>query len=378
MKDRALVVFYMYMPELFQSFLVIGLALVLYFLFRYFFNMRPVNRRLPHTIVMITILLLAALFLIDVWGERLPVIGFVEKYTKQLPGYSTIILLSFSGLASYLLHLSLLRRLSRGDQDLTTLHKVRRAARWAGLGLFIILAGTTLMISIGWTEAGTFLGLVGAGIALSMQETVLCIVGWLHIIVNRVYDIGDRVEIDNYKGDIINITLTHTQLLEVGGSWVFGEQSTGRIHTIPNSQAFRNSVFNYTYGFPFVWSEMAVTVTYESNWQKGKQIMLDIAAERSDEIISEVKKRIDVMQKDFAINFRHLTPTVYTTIQDAGIRLELRFLSPVRDRRGREHLIAQEILKAFDHEKDVDFAYPTTRIFRMNEEHMPKGRGFEQ
>lgn len=366
-----------YYGESLQSLAVVIAALVVYFLFRHFMAFRSSKRRLPQVIVLLTIVLLSLLFLIDIWGERSAIIGYIESITKRLPGYSTLILLSCSALFSYLLYLTLLRKLTHGDQDLTTLHKVRRIATWGGLGVFVVLAAGVLMVSVGWRDAGTFLGLVGAGVALSLQESILCIVGWLHIIVNRVYNIGDRVEIDGNKGDIINITLTHTQLLEVG-NWSLGEQSTGRIHSIPNSKAFRNSVFNYTHGFPFIWSELGVVVTFESDWQVAKDIMLEIGKGHSDEIIEEVKRRIDMMQQQYAINYRHLTPMVYTTIQDAGVRLELRFLSPVRDRRTREHKVSQEILSAFDKLDSVDFAYPTTRIFRMNEEHMPKRKGFEQ
>ncbi len=185
--------------------------------------------------------------------------------------------------------------------------------------------------------------------------------------LKRPFDLGDRVEVNGRTGDVIDVGAFHTTLLEVG-EWVKGDQSTGRIVFIPNSEVFRHSVTSYTKGFPFIWSEFSVVVTYESDWQAAKDILLSQAEAEAQTIRAEVMERIRAMQHRYAIHYEHLTPTVYTTIADQGIELTLRFLSPVRQRRTIAHRIAEGILQAFAARKDIDFAYPTTRIYRNLEE----------
>lgn len=360
-----------YAWELAASCVLLLSCLLVCMLFSRLFPGKESNRRKSRWIVRIALLLLGLDLLVDIWDERSDWAGKISKYTNYLPGYDTILYLAGAALFCYLIYVWILRTTGNvPSEDLTTRHKIRRIATWGSTGSFVVIAVIILLARNGWSNAGTFLGLVGAGLALSMQETLLCIAGWLHIIINRAYDIGDRVEINGQKGDVINITPTHTQLLEVG-NWSYGEQSTGRILTIPNSTSFRNSVHNYTCGFPFIWDEMAITVTFESNWKRARGIILEQALEKSAQIEAEVMRNITKMQERFAINYRHLTPAIYTSIQDSGVRLSLRFLSPARARRQREHEISEGILQAFDLADDIELAYPTSRIFRRNEEQEP-------
>jgi small-conductance mechanosensitive channel len=216
-------------------------------------------------------------------------------------------------------------------------------------------------------DMGVFLGIVGAGLALSMGETLLCIAGWLLLIVRRPFDIGDRIEVDGRIGDVISYSVFQTTMLEVG-NWVDADQSTGRLLIIPNSMIIRHALYNYTKGFPFVWNEFSAVVTFESDWARAKQIMLSNAQREDKKIENEVEARIAEMQARYAIRYSHLDPIVWTSIAEHGVRLTLRYLTPVRQRRAMIHRLSEAILTEFLKDPAIDFAYPTTRFFRNPEE----------
>ena len=245
---------------------------------------------------------------------------------------------------------------------------MRLTASWVGISVFIV--ATAMIWAAGIRDFGIFLGIIGAGLALSLQETLVCIAGWLVFIVRRPYDIGDRIEIDGKIGDVIGVSVFQTTMLEVG-NWVKADQSTGRMLIIPNSMLIRHAVYSYAKGFPFVWDEISVVVTFESDWQGAEELMLEKAEVEADKIEPQVKRQIRRMQDRYAIHYEHLTPTVYTRIADNGVDLALRYLCPVRERRAITHRLSRNILQAFAGHPRIDFAYPTTRIFRNNEEGKP-------
>ncbi len=250
--------------------------------------------------------------------------------------------------------------LIKEEVDIKTRHKLRKAiafSRTAGIVFCLLLIWGSKVQNL-----GVFLGMVGAGLAMSMQELLLGVAGWLFIVIKRPFDIGDRMGGEGKRGDARDLPILPTTLLEVG-NWVNADQSTGRLLVIPNGRFFRQVNFNYTKGFPFIWNELTVIVTYESDWRKAKEIMLKHSLEEADKIEAEVRKQIQAMQSKYAIRYKQLTPIVYTSIADNGIALTLRYLTPVRARRATSHQLSEAILDEILSAPDIDFAYPTTRFF---------------
>ena len=275
--------------------------------------------------------------------------------------YGNIVLSVVAVLAVLLLGRVIQRALLRGAADLEAKHKIRRAVSWSE-AVAIIFCLAVIWIS-GTRHLGLFLGIVGAGVALSLQETLLCIAGWALIVVKKPFDIGDRIEISGLSGDVIDIRVFQTSLLEIG-NWVDADQSTGRIINVPNSAVFRGLNANYTKGFSFIWNEETIVVTFESDWKRAKQIMLKQAQEEAEKIEDEVRRQIDTMRGKYVIHYDRLTPTVYTHIADSGVALTLRYLCSVRQRRSTAHLINEGILEDFATEDRINLAYPTTRFFK--------------
>ena len=202
---------------------------------------------------------------------------------------------------------------------------------------------------------------MGAGVALALHNVLLNIAGWVFILIRRPYRTGDRIELDKVRGDVIDIRLLDTTLLEIG-NWVDGDQSTGRVVHLPHGQIFRYPLYNYTMGFEYIWNELSILITFESNWEKARDIVLKFGEEESEEIQEKVQSKINRMAREYLIYYKKFSPIVYTKIEESGVKLTLRFLTKAKSRRTNEDNIHKKILKAIRKAKDVDFAYPTYRI----------------
>jgi small-conductance mechanosensitive channel len=204
------------------------------------------------------------------------------------------------------------------------------------------------------------IGLAGAGLAIALQDPIVCLVGWFLIIGKAGITVGDRVEINNVKGDVIDIGLLRTAVLEIG-NWVSAEQSTGRVVFFPNSFIFKNHFFNYSTGNSLIWDEVQITVTYESDWKRAQQIIENVAEPICKEFVERAKASQAAVSRRFHINLGTLTPYVYVTIAEKGVELVLRYLTEIRHRRSSRDQICREVLGAFDSEPQIDLASPIHR-----------------
>jgi small-conductance mechanosensitive channel len=251
--------------------------------------------------------------------------------------------------------------IDRHIQDNATRLKTRKALIYIGI-LIVLVALLKVWILREKVNITTVAGIMGAGITLALQQQILCLAGWLVLIVHRYYDVGDRVQIGDVKGDVSDIGIFHTTLVEIGG-WVGEEQSTGRLVTVPNSHIFSLAIYNYTRGFEYIWNEFPILITYESDWHKAQQIILDFAKEGVEEIQEKFRTQIKTMAQKRLIHFTHLAPIVYPKIADSGIQLTLRYLCEPKRRRSSAADLSAKILDAFAKEPDIDFAYPTQRRY---------------
>jgi small-conductance mechanosensitive channel len=217
------------------------------------------------------------------------------------------------------------------------------------------------------------LGLVTAGLAIALQDPLSNLAGWLFIVTRRPYSVGDRIEIAGQIGDVIDIRLFQTYLMECG-NWVGSDQATGRVLGIPNGMVFKSTSANYTSGFEYIWDEIPVLVTFESDWRKAKRLLEGIAESVAQPMSADSQRQIRRAASKQMIFFQKLTPIIYTSVQDSGVLLTMRYLTPPRQRRGNAQLIWEAILDAYAHETDIDFAYPTMRQFRNITEGKPGTR----
>ncbi|MCB1144604.1 MAG: mechanosensitive ion channel [Leptospiraceae bacterium] len=221
----------------------------------------------------------------------------------------------------------------------------------------------------GFESIATVVGLISAGIAFALQDIVKSIAGWIFIIWRRPFVVGDRIEIAKMKGDVIDIRLFQFTILEIANRFE-SEQSTGRIIHIPNSLIFNESVANYVSGFAYIWNEIDVLITFESDWKKAKSILQKIADKFSKEINDHAKQKIFEASMRYMIYYSNLSPRVYTSVKDSGVLLTIRYLTEPKRKRNTEEEFWEEILNQFDEHKDIELAYPTQRIYYQSSDDM--------
>jgi len=246
---------------------------------------------------------------------------------------------------------------------------------WRRSVSFTIGVITIILISSVWVQAigrfGAFLGLFTAGLAIALKDPLANIAGWIFILLRNPFTIGDRIQIGEHAGDVIDIRLFQFTVLEIG-NWVNADQSTGRIIHIPNGQVFIASQANYTAGFKFIWNELKVLITFESDWEKAKLLLLEIIQNKAESTSESAEKKISEASKKYMIFYQYLTPIVYTSVEDSGVLLSMRYICDPLKRRATEHEIWEDVLKSFAQHADVDFAYPTQRFYTLG-----KGEGIQ-
>ncbi len=247
--------------------------------------------------------------------------------------------------------------------------------RWRKITTYIsFFIGLVLILPMwfkGFETLGTFLGISTAGIAIALRDLLASVVGWIVIIWKRPFSLGDRIEIDGTAGDVIDIRIFQFSLLEIG-NWVDSDQSTGRVIHFPNNLILTRKVANYTAGFNFIWNEIPVLITFESNWEKASSILRDIIEKRVGDLADVAQEKIKKASHKFLIYYGKLTPIIYTSVKESGILLTLRYMCEPLRRRTTEEEIWEDILTAFNKEEDIDFAYPTQRFFTKENKDMKR------
>lgn len=237
------------------------------------------------------------------------------------------------------------------------------------LSLFVTFLSVILIIAV-WIPAfqhvGAFLGLLSAGIAIALKDPLTNLAGWFFIVFRKPFVVGDRIQIGNFSGDVIDIRMFQFTILEIG-NWVEADQSTGRIIHLPNGKVFMEAQANYTTGFEYIWNEIPVLVTFESNWILTKKILTEIVNNYAEHLSDNAASEILEASKNYMIYYKNLSPIVYTRVKENGVQFTLRYLCNPRKRRGTENEIWEEILTRFAQYPDIQFAYPTTRFYTNQE-----------
>lgn len=228
-------------------------------------------------------------------------------------------------------------------------------------GVFIV--GVVIMGTVwlrGVQSFGTFFGLFTAGMAIALKDVVINFAGWLYLLWQAPFKIGDRIQIQDHQGDVIDIGAFKFTLLEIG-NWVDTNQSTGRIIQISNSDIFNQSIANYSKGFNYIWNELPVVITSDSNWKKAKQILQTMIDGYYETYAADLTQELQKARAHFPIHYNHITPIIYTTSSDHGICLTIRYLITPRRIRQSIHDLWEKILDVVDENNDIDLACQTYR-----------------
>jgi small-conductance mechanosensitive channel len=248
--------------------------------------------------------------------------------------------------------------------DVKRVYGYRRSVLYTYTFFLLILIGPIWIK--GLSSLTTILGLASAGVAIAMHDTIANIAGWVFILGRKPFKVGDRIQIGETSGDVIDIRFFQFSMVEIG-NWVDADQSTGRIVHVPNSKVLREPLANYHIGFEYIWNEIPVLITFESNWRKAKSLLTDIARDNAECLSEGAENQVRRAAEKYLIFYGTFTPIVYTTVKDSGILLTMRYLVNPRQRRSTDQQIWEAVLDAFTKENDVELAYPTTRFYMSPE-----------
>ncbi len=274
-------------------------------------------------------------------------------------------------LVLFLVRLVVLKLICRKLDDLRARYQWKKTTLYVTVIISLMVLGNIWFA--GFESLTTYLGLLSAGLAIALKDPLVNIVGWGFILWRRPFQVGDRIQIGDVAGDVIDLRIFQFSLMEIG-NWVEADQSTGRIVHVNNGLVFTSSLANFSKGFSYIWDEMPVVVTFESDWKKAKEILKKVVREQAGDLSAEAELALRKAASKFMVFYKNLTPIVYTQVDDIGVRLTMRYLCEPRKRRITEEKIWEAVLDAFAAEDSIDFAYPTQRFYHNVQEGKPGAR----
>jgi small-conductance mechanosensitive channel len=228
-------------------------------------------------------------------------------------------------------------------------YQIRKAINFLGFAAAAVLVALVFSDKLGGLTIA--FGVAGAGIAFALQEVIASIAGWVAVIFGGFYRVGDRVQLGGIKGDVIDIGVLRTTLMEIGG-WVDADQYNGRIVRVANSFVFKEPVFNYSSDFPFLWDEIMVPIKYGSDHHLARHVIEGIAEEIVSTYAREAQSAWDPMTRKYLIEPASVQPTVSISANQNWIEFTLRYVVDLKRRRFTKDRLFTRILEEIDRNAD--------------------------
>lgn len=217
---------------------------------------------------------------------------------------------------------------------------------------FLITTFTILLLIVLWMpyikNILTFISFISAAMTIALREFIYNLFSGIYIRVRKPFSVEDRIEIDETRGDVININMLNFEILEVSEKDHYNGQSTGIIVTIPNSMIFTKPLKNFNKIFKYIWNEMTIKIPLEENVSEAKRVIYKIV--NNNEIVNKIptkmQKQIDNLSPNYRIYYNKYEPIIYTKVDGEVIELTVRYLIHPKKVRYVESTIWEQILKA--------------------------------
>ncbi|HZT78311.1 MAG TPA: mechanosensitive ion channel domain-containing protein [Vicinamibacterales bacterium] len=230
-----------------------------------------------------------------------------------------------------------------------------------GASLVTTIIGVLALLSIWFedpTRLGTAAGLIGAGLAFALQKVVTAFAGYLVILRGKTFTVGDRITMGGVRGDVISLGFLQTRIMEMGEPpsaqsdsqpiWVRARQHTGRIVSVTNDKVFDEPIYNYTREFPYMWEEIKIPITYQTDRKMAEHILLDCAREVTESTTREAEAASRAFERRYFIALGSLEPRVFMRITDNWVEMNLRILVPIRGVRYCIDELSRLIMERFE------------------------------
>ncbi len=236
----------------------------------------------------------------------------------------------------------ILKKIKDSKKEYLYIQKYKLLINITKLIVFLLLWGKYLESFI------TLISLISAGFTIALRDLIFNFFSGIYIKIKKPFEIEDRIEINNYKGDVININTLSFEVLEVNNQNFIG-QSTGVITHLPNSLIFNHPLRNYNKAFKYIWNEMTFRVPLKCNLSKTKGVIYKIV--NSNEVIKNIppkmKNQINNSTSDYRIYYNQYEPIIYTQIVENHIELTVRYLIHPKKARYINSVISNKVLEAY-------------------------------
>lgn len=194
----------------------------------------------------------------------------------------------------------------------------------------------------------TLISVISAAMTIALRDIILNFFCGIYIRIKRPFRVEDRIQIDDIKGDVMNISNLSFDLLEVSNREDNG-QSTGIIVSYPNSVVFSKPIKNINKWFKYIWCELVIKISYDGDLKKNKQEIYKIInnIETIKSIPLKMEKEINQISSENRIYFNNYEPIIYTKLSDDHIELTVRYLMHPKKARYVESVIWNKIYLAF-------------------------------
>ena len=234
------------------------------------------------------------------------------------------------------------------------------------IGYLLIVISILMIYSDKLGNIGVALGVAGAGIAFALQEVILSIAGWFSIVISGIVGVGQRVMIGNVKGDVIDVGVLNTTIMEMG-DWVNGDLYNGRIITLANSFVFKEKVHNYSAEYPFLWDEIVVPMRTESDHQLARKIFNEVLIEVCEEYAIQSEKQWIKLTDKYRVEEARVRPMVTMQFDENWISFTLRYVVDYKMRRRTKDIIFSKLLEEIKkHENVIMIATSTLEITNVS------------
>ncbi len=243
-----------------------------------------------------------------------------------------------------------------------------RAKKFSGfLGYVLSILLLTIVYSDKLGGLTVAFGVAGAGIAFALQEVIASFAGWLAIMFGGFYKSGDRVQLGGIKGDVMDIGVLRTTLMETG-QWVDGDLYNGRIVLVANSFVFKEPVFNYSGDFPFLWDEIKLPIQYGSNYTMAHEIILNAGKLVAGDLTEKSQETWRHLQNKYRLEDAQTEPMVSLIANDNWVEYTLRYVVSYRKRRITKTALFTKILTDIEASQGaVKFASATFHLVEAPE-----------
>jgi len=223
---------------------------------------------------------------------------------------------------------------------------VRRVVIWITIALIVLF---TFASQLG--SAVTFAGLITAGVAVALQNVIVSVVAYFFLIGKYGIRVGDRVQIGDVTGEVVDIGLVRMHLMELGGSG--DAQPTGRVVAFSNSIVFQPSsgVFKQIPGTNFIWHELKLTLSPETNYGEAKQRLNEAISKALEDYRENIEAQQQGMERNLnAVSPTELRPKVKLHYTAAGVEANIRFPVELGKASEMDDHVMKEIMGAMDRE----------------------------